>query len=95
MKTFKFPEFFDKHLPAKYYGDWRRALMKDVARLMIVDVRKETKYRLEYASFELGYYIGVRTGKFEIWMNRAFSKKNRRTWDSLVVEAYELNKDES
>ena len=29
MKTFKFPEFFDQHLPAKRYGDWRRMLMAD------------------------------------------------------------------
>ena len=101
MKTFKFPEFFDQHLPAKRYGDWRRMLMADTLRLMIYDDRRITfeseqsipnGLRVSMASYRLGLFIGSHSTQFDKWVNGTFYKKNRRYWDSLVTEAYRLNK---
>lgn len=100
MKTFKFPEFFDQHLPAKRYGDWRRALMADVLLMMIVDSRRETfesdnsfsnGLRLSLATYKLGFNVAIHALQFDKWVEGIFFKKDRRGWDSLIVEAKTLN----
>ena len=102
MKTFKFPEFFDQHLPAKRYGDWRRALMVNTAYVLIYSDRKDAfeenpsneflQKRYSDAIYSMAWNDGWFGAKFNVWVKCSMRKSMQKFWYDMLLESIDLNK---